>query len=77
MKTQVRFTVAGEIKSPQKCVFKWNGLKLLVRLSACINAAPIGWISMIFDIGDFYKNRRETPYLVKAGQEYQAVSKKT
>jgi len=51
-KTQVRFIVAGEIKSPRKCCFQ-------LEWSACISAAFAGWISMIFDIGDFYKIRRK------------------
>jgi hypothetical protein len=58
----------AKLNRNKSALFKWNVLNLLVRLTACISAAAIGWISMIFDIGDFYKNRLETPYLVKVGQ---------
>ena len=53
VRTQGRFVVTGELNRHKSAAFKWNGLKLLVRLYACISAAPIGWNSVIFDIGDF------------------------
>ena len=39
-----------------------------VCLSACISAVPIGWISVEFDIGGFYKICRETSNLGRTKQ---------